>query len=86
MKLILTLNLFLLLFSKNIMAQEKGQKVIYKYKQYETIDLGGLEIKGNIVAPGDISVKERDRKEFQRELLDRPNFDQEIKEDVTNLR
>lgn len=69
-------------------AQEEGKegRVIYKYKQYESIDLGGLEVKGNIVAPGDISVKERERKQFSRDLLERPNFDSEVLEDISNLR
>lgn len=84
MKIIVVL-LFLISLNANAQGPSE-QKVIYKYKQYESIDLGGLEIKGNIVAPGDISVKERDRKEFQRTLLNRLNFDPEIKEDVRNLR
>jgi hypothetical protein len=78
----------LLLSTTSLFAQEKksGDKVIYKYKEYESIDLGGLEVKGNIVAPGDISVKERERKEFSRDLLERPHFDPEVVEDVRNLR
>jgi|TARA_Y100000768_G_scaffold311292_1_gene245821 hypothetical protein len=65
-------------------AQKK--KVIYKYKEYEKFDLGDLEIKGSIIAPGDISVKERRRKVFERELLKRDNFDKKIIEEIKFLR
>ena len=44
------------------------------------------EIKGNILAPGDLSVRERERKVFMRDLLDRKNFEPEINEDIRNLR
>mgnify|MGYP000173923461 CR=1 FL=1 len=65
-----------------------GQKVktVYKYKEYEKFDLGDLEIKGNIIAPGDISVKERRRKVFERKLLRKTNFDRLIMREIKFLR
>ena len=73
--------------SANLFAQE-GQKktVIIEYKKYEEIDLGNLEIKGQIIAPGDLSVSERSRKKFSRNLFERYNFNPEIKKDIKNLR
>ena len=62
------------------------KKVIYKYKEYEKFDLGDMEIKGSIVAPGDLSVKERRRKTFERNLLRKQNFDKQILEDIKFLR
>lgn len=62
------------------------KKVVYKYKEYEKFDLGDLEIKGSIVAPGDLSVKERRRKVFERNLLNKRNFDDKIIEDIKFLR
>lgn len=62
------------------------QKVIYKYKQYEKFDLGDMEIKGSIIAPGDLSVKERRRKVFKRDLLEKTNFDHLIIQDIKYLR
>ncbi len=82
---------FIVLFWASV-AQESGnnssnkQKIIYKYNTHEMIDLGNLEIKGTILAPGDISVKERARKTVQQKLLDMPDFDRESVEDVQNLR
>jgi hypothetical protein len=67
-------------------AEEKKKTVIYKYKDYEAIDLGSLEIKGKIIAPGDLTVSERERKAFKRELLEKTNFDLENKREVYNLR
>jgi len=64
----------------------KAPKVIYKYRKYEKFDLGSMEIKGSIVAPGDLSVKERSRRTFSRDLYDRDNFNKEVIEDIRNLR
>jgi hypothetical protein len=61
-------------------------KVIYKYRQHEKFDLGSMEIKGSIVAPGDLSVKERSRRTFSRNLYDRDNFSKEVIRDIRNLR
>lgn len=85
-----TLIVITLLLSFNSYSQEKGKirkgNVIYEYKQYESFDLGNLEIKGNIIAPGDLSVKERRRKLFRRDLHHRENFNPEVREDIRNLR
>ncbi|MCO4794953.1 MAG: hypothetical protein KC493_14650 [Bacteriovoracaceae bacterium] len=92
MKKLLTLTILLVL-SNPLVAQDKKsskatgkQKVIYKYRKYEKFDLGNLEIKGSIVAPGDLSVKERSRRTFSRDLYDRDNFNKEVIEDIRNLR
>lgn len=63
-----------------------GKNVVIKYKRYESFDLGNLEIEGKIVAPGDLSVKERSRRTFVRALFDREDFDPEVRADIQNLR
>lgn len=77
-----------MLLTSNILAQEtaKGSDVVYKYKDYDVIDLGSLEVKGEIVAPGDLTVVERDKKDFDKRLLEKTNFDLEIKREIENLR
>lgn len=75
--------IFTLLFSMQCIAKEK---VIYKYKEYEKFDLGDMEIKGSILAPGDLSVKERRRKIFHRELYKKPDFDKLIIKEIKYLR
>lgn len=77
--------IFFIIFSSQIFAQSK-KKVIYKYKEYEKFDLGDLEIKGSIIAPGDISVKERRRRVFERDLLRKRDFDYKIIEEIKFLR
>jgi hypothetical protein len=62
------------------------QKVIYQYKKYEKFDLGNLEVKGQLIAPGDISVRERERRRFEMDLFIRDNFDSFIAKDVESLR
>lgn len=61
-------------------------KVIYQYKKYEKFDLGNLEVKGQLIAPGDISVRERERKRFELDLYSRKNFDTFQRKDVDSLR
>lgn len=73
-----------LCFIMNLYADE--QKVIYQYKKYEKFDLGNLEVKGQLIAPGDISVRERERKRFELDLFSRKDFDSFIKKDVESLR
>ena len=67
-------------------GKETNQKVIYKYKNYEKFDLGNLEIKGSVIAPGDLSVKDRTRRTFSRDLFDRADFNMEVIEEIKNLR
>jgi hypothetical protein len=61
-------------------------KVIYQYKKYEKFDLGNLEVKGQLIAPGDISVRERERRRFEVDLFSRKDFDSFVKKDVESLR
>lgn len=65
-------------------AQET--RTIYEYKKYERFDLGNLEVKGQLIAPGDISVRERERKRFQLELYSRKDFDPFIRKDMESIR
>lgn len=66
-------------------AKSKGN-VVYEYKKYESFDLGNLEVKGDIIAPGDLSVQERQRTKMERGLLERKDFDREVRKDIKNLR
>mgnify|MGYP000695838154 CR=1 FL=1 len=75
--------ILMLIVATSIFAKEK---VVYKYKQYEKFDLGDLEIKGSIIAPGDLSVKERRRKIFKRKLYRRKDFDKNIENDIKYIR
>ena len=77
--------LFLLLFTA-VQAEDEKKQTIYKYKEYEIIDLGSLEVKGQIMAPGDLTVNERERQIFRRDLLEKNNFDFENKREIENLR
>lgn len=87
MKNILIITFTLMSFA--IHAEDKApdkKSTVYKYKEYEVIDLGSMEIKGQIIAPGDLTVNERERKVFKRSLLEKNNFDFENKREIENLR
>jgi len=61
-------------------------KVIYEYKKYEKFDLGNLEVQGELIAPGDISVRERDRKKFNLDFFERKDFNSFVKQDIEAFR
>jgi hypothetical protein len=67
-------------------AASPNEKVIYQYKKYEKFDLGNLEVKGQLIAPGDISVRERERKRFELDLFSRKDFEDFTKKDIDSLR
>jgi hypothetical protein len=83
---ILALSILTILLSTGLQAQDEKKNVIYKYKEYEAIDLGALEIKGQIMAPGDLTVNERERQSFKRSLLEKNNYDFENRREIENLR
>ncbi|MBL6988659.1 MAG: hypothetical protein ISR65_02730 [Bacteriovoracaceae bacterium] len=62
------------------------EKIIYKYKKYERFDLGNLQIKGKIIAPGDLSIKDRKHMKLRRKLYEKDNFNKECITDVRNVR
>lgn len=82
------MRIFIYALSMIMMSEAFGQeeKVIYQYKKYEKFDLGNLEVKGQLIAPGDISVRERERRRFELDLYSRKDFDAFIKKDVESLR
>jgi hypothetical protein len=82
------MRLFFYILGFYMMTEAYGdeQKVIYQYKKYEKFDLGNLEVKGQLIAPGDISVRERERRRFEMDLFNRDNFDSFIAKDLESLR
>lgn len=81
------LMLFSFVFFNNVIAQDAGDpNVIVEYKKYESFDLGNLEIEGQLIAPGDLTVQERERRRFTRPLFERYDFDPEVTQDIKTLR
>lgn len=78
--------IFILSVSIPSLHAEESKTTVYKYKEYEVIDLGSMEIKGQIIAPGDLTVNERERRVFKRSLLEKENYDFENKREIENLR
>jgi hypothetical protein len=68
-----------------INAQESKNEV-YLYKKYERFDLGDLEVKGELIAPGDISVDERERVREEMDLFIRKQSQDLADKEVENLR
>ena len=76
-----------LLFPIHLFAQKKkggggrksNEKVVYKYKEKEVIDFSELSIRGNVITPGDLSIKLKEEKSKKGEFRLRRSFDPEIK-------
>ena len=67
---------FILLFSNYAFPQKSKQKIVYKKRQ--VIDLGALEIDGELVTPGDFSIN--NEKEKASELLfKRKNYNDRLR-------
>lgn len=88
MKIRTTLLLVSVLYHVNGFTQTESSdpNVIIEYKKYESFDLGNLEIEGQLIAPGDLTVQERERRRFSRNLFERYDFDPETKQDIKTLR
>lgn len=67
-------------------AEEKKEKIITEYKKYEKFNLGDLEVKGDLMAPGDITVKERARVRIDNSLYERHDYFDVIKNDFMNMK
>ena len=81
------MRLFTCLVGLMLISEAWGEeKVIYQYKKYEKFDLGNMEVKGQLIAPGDISVRERERKRFEMDLYTRQDFDPFVEKDIDTLR
>ena len=80
MRLLILSLLFLSFYS------QADEQVIYKYQQNQKVDLGDLEIKGDVIAPSDISISVENRKRFRRKLYNRDEYKYEIRNNVLNLR
>lgn len=71
------------MFSQHVQGKET---IIYKYKKYEKFDLGELEIKGSIIAPGDLSTSNLDIKKFSVRYFERKDFDDRMSRQLRSLR
>ena len=63
--------IYLIIFTCSLWANEK---VEYKYKDYEKIDLGDFSVQGDVVTPGDLSLKDRKIKFINHDLYRRTDL------------
>ncbi len=73
----------LLIFSYSLLAKDN---IIYKYKKYEKFDLGELEIKGSIIAPGDLSTAQLKVKKQNVFIYERKNYTDMLQKQLKTLR
>ena len=87
MKKISFLILFLIIYF-NLFAQNPpvDPSVNYEYKKYQKFDLGNLSIKGNILTPGDVSVRDRLPSSITHDVYDRKNFNDYMDKDIQDIR
>lgn len=83
-----SLFLLLIIFSTTVWAQDapNDPSVNYEYKKYQKFDLGNLSIKGNILTPGDVSVRDRLPSSITHDVYDRKNFNDHMDKDIQDIR
>ena len=74
---ILTIN-YVYPFDRKIKTKER---VIFKYKKNEKIDLGDLSVAGKEIFPGDLTVRERKRYKPKENIFEKKDFEKEIEDD-----
>ena len=62
------------------------EKVIYKYKKFEEINLDEINVDGELGAPGEITISRRYLKRFKNRLPSKPNFDFEMMKGLERIR
>ena len=60
---------------------KKREKIFYRYKKNQKIDLGELSVEGQNMVPGDLTVRERKRHNSKENIFEKKDFEKEIKED-----
>ena len=84
MKIILSL-----LITNSIFAQKTppvDPSVNYEYKKYQKFDLGNIAIKGSILTPGDVSVRDRLPSSITHDVYDRKNFNDHMDKDIQDIK
>lgn len=67
-------------------AFSADEKIIYKYKKYEEINLDEIKVEGDLGAPGEITISERYLKSFDNKLPSKPNFNFEMMRSLERIR
>jgi len=85
MKYISMFTLGIMLFSSSAFSKEK-EKVIYKYKKFEVINLDEIKVDGELGGPGEVSISQRYLKKFKNKLPRKPNFNLEMMKGLERIR
>lgn len=60
--------------------------VNYEYQKYQKFDLGNLAIKGNILTPGDVSVRDRLPSSIVNDVFNRKDFNDNMNKDIQDIK
>jgi len=77
--------LLILIILSSFAYSQQNEKVIVKYKKYQKFDLGDLSVKGNILTPGDLSIKNEDRGVKAGEFYKRKEFEERIISELEDI-
>ncbi|MDD0852427.1 hypothetical protein HBN50_04925 [Halobacteriovorax sp. GB3] len=80
------LALIFLFLSVSSFAQGGKEKIIYKYKKFESFDFENIVIEGETGAPDSLSISPRFAKRFKNRLPYRKNFNAEIRKGIERVR
>ena len=65
---------------------QKKERIIYKSKKFEEINLGEIKVDGELGSPGEISISQRHLKKFKNKLPHKPNFNLEMMKGLERIR
>lgn len=77
---------FILTFLFNFTLSAAEEKIIYKYKKFEEINLDEIKVEGDMGAPGEITISERYLRNFKNKLPSKPNFNFEMMRSLERIR
>ena len=85
MKNIFLITIFITLPFQLIARSGKKAEIEYSYKKKEVFDFGEMTIRGQVITPGDLSIRGGKRKLFRSEFTVRKNFDPEVSSDLHQI-
>jgi hypothetical protein len=74
------------LLMANVASAKGKEKVVYKYKKFEVINLDEIKVDGELGGPGEISISQRYLKKFKNKLPSKPNFNLEMMKGLERIR
>ena len=85
LRLFFILLFFIFLAPIKSFPQSGKQMIKKKYKKYQKVDLGDLNLEGGVVSPTDITIRETKRTRIKTDLFERTHFNDVIQDELSSF-